>query len=330
MRVAAPGRRSDATPPTTPTAPIAIGPLLRRFLEAYWLRPENAFWMTLRSATLGREPFRDPTADLACGDGIFTFLHSGGLLDPAFDVFLAAVPSEGTANRRHDMFDVAAPQYRPPILEHPRKRVNLGVDLKPALLQKARALELYDNLIQHDANDPLPIPDASLRTVYCNAAYWIHNIDGLLAEIRRILAPDGNAVLQVKLDSLNRYTLEPHRDMLGDTFLDIIGRGRRECWPTLASRTEWERRFAGAGFHVVSATPFITRTHAYLWDVGLRPIAPLLVRMVNALTPDTRAAIKRDWVDLFHELLRPICDPAFELSAVPDEPAEIQFVLAAD
>lgn len=315
-------------PPSIASAPIGKDVLLRRFLEAYWLRPENAFWMALRSATLQSEALRAPVADLACGDGIYTFLHGGGVLCPEFDVFLGAVPHGDTSNVRHDMFDAESERYRPAILHCPIERIHLGLDLKPALLEKARRLDVYEHLIRHDANDPLPLPDASLRTVYCNAAYWVREIDGFLREIRRTLTPDGRAILQVKLDSLNRYTLEPHRAALGDAFLEIIGRGRRDCWPTLASRSEWERRFTAAGFHIVSATPFITRMHAYLWEVGLRPIAPLLVRMANALTPDTRATIKGDWVELFSELLAPICDPAFDLSAKPNEPVEMQYTLA--
>ena len=52
--------------------------LLRRFLQVYWLRPENAFWMTLRSETLADCPIEQPALDIACGDGLFSFLHCGG------------------------------------------------------------------------------------------------------------------------------------------------------------------------------------------------------------------------------------------------------------
>ena len=62
-------------------------------------------------------------------------------------------------------------------------------------------------------------------------------------------------------------------------------------------------------------------THAHLWDVGLRPIAPLLVRMTDGLNRKTRAAIKRDWVELFLELLTPLCKPDLDLWPGRDEPA---------
>ncbi len=141
-------------------------------------------------------------------------------------------------------------------------------------------------------------------------------------------------ILQVKLDSLRGFTLTAHRDVLGDRFLDIIGRGRLDSWPSVASRSVWESRFKAAGLAVESATPFVTKTHAHIWDIGLRPIAPMLVKMAGALTPQTRAAIKDEWVDLFCELLEPICNPKLDLlpgelaGQLAGEPAEVQYVLA--
>jgi len=148
-----------------------------------------------------------------------------------------------------------------------------------------------------------------------------------LHEMRRITRSTGRIILQVKLDSTRRYTLESYRESLGDRFLDIIGRGRTACWPTLADRSTWEKRFANAGLNIEEATPFITKTHAHIWDVGLRPLAPLLVKMSNALKPETRSAIKSEWVELFLELLTPICRPDFDLSADSDDPAEMQYIL---
>ena len=68
--------------------------------------------------------------------------------------------------------------------------------------------------------------------------------------------------------------------------------------------------------------------HAHIWDVGLRPIAPLLVKMTQALSPETRASIKREWVDLMIELLEPLCAADLNLFSATDDPAEIQYVLS--
>jgi hypothetical protein len=78
---------------------------------------------------------------------------------------------------------------------------------------------------------------------------------------------------------------------------------------------------------VEQAVPFVTRTHAHVWDIGLRPIAPLLVRMTESLTPQTRSEIKRDWVALFQDLLTPLSSPDFDLFRTSSEPAEVFYVL---
>ena len=319
------------------------GKLLRRFLQAYWLRPENAFWMTLRSEVLRPYQLEGPSADLSCGDGVFSFIHAGGVLDPAFDVFAAVGNLDGTVSRqlsmgsrqpsvggKHaDMFDYVSDDYQPAIRSPVDERIDVGTDVKRTQLAKAKRLNLYHRLIRHDNNASLPFDNHTFQTIYCNAAYWVENIDGFLTELGRIIRPGGRVILQVKLDSLRRYTLNAHRNVLGDRFLDIIGRGRIESWPSLASRSVWESRFKAAGLAIENATPFGTRIHAHIWDIGLRPVAPLLVKMAGALTPQTRAAIKDEWVDLFCELLEPICNPKLDLLPGGDEPAEIQYILTA-
>ena len=212
---------------------------LRRFLQAYWLRPENALWMALRSEVLSPYEPQHPSIDLACGDGVFSFLHCGGEFDPAFDVFTCVAGLDRVRDEHSDIFDCDGDQYRPTIQARPPDTIDVGTDLKTNLLTKARRLDLYDQLVRHDNNQVLPFDTESFQTVYCNAAYWVENIDGFLAQIGRITRPGGRIILQVKLDSMARYTLEAHRHLLGDRFLDIIGRGRIETWPTLADRRTW-------------------------------------------------------------------------------------------
>ncbi len=301
--------------------------LLRRFVEMYWLRPENALWMTLRSLALRDVELSHPSIDLGCGDGVFSFLHMGGAFDPAFDVFTSVDHLDKVRTSHADMFDSADTSYQPRIHKQPTDRFDVGADFKASMLAKAGALNFYTRLSEQDNNKPLRFESGSFTTVYCNAAYWVKNIDGFLAELARIANPNGRIVLQVKLDSMKRYTLSKFEAALGAKFLDLIDRGRMDCWPSLTDRKSWESRFARAGLSISSATPFVTRTHSHMWDIGLRPIAPQLVRMANALTPQTRTEIKRDWVDLFCDLLTPFCDPALDLFPGTDELAEIQYVL---
>ena len=301
--------------------------LLRRFLNAYWLRPENAFWMSLRSLALSTCPLDPTSIDITCGDGIFSFLHCGGELADDFDVFRGAGHLDRVTSRSADMFDCRSDCYAPEVIRQPDRCFDHGCDLKPVLLEKAAALNFYPNLVQHDCNHPLPFADESFTTIYCNSAYWMTDVAGFLCQLRRITRRNGRVILHVKLADMHDYTLRRFRAQLGDKFLDLIDRGRRDCWPAVATRAEWETRFDRAGLSIQQTLPFVTRTHAQIWDVGLRPIAPLLVRMTNHLSPPTRLDIKRDWVALFRELLEPICHPDFDLFQADSEPAEIQYVL---
>ncbi len=314
-----------SAPPPAPA--LHSETLLRRFLAAYWLRPENAFWMTIRSMLLGRVELTSPSIDLCCGDGLFTFLHAGGTLSPEFDVFHAVGNLDQVSRQHADMFDVPDAHYDPQVTRPPLGQVDVGCDLKPNLLAKASTLGLYRSLVQHDSNQPLPFDDQAFATIYCNAIYWLTNIDAALRELHRVLRPDGRIVLQVKLATLDNHTLTSTAPQLGPAALDVIGRGRRACWPTVATADGWEERFAAADLAIVDRAPLATGAHARIWDIGLRPIAPLLVRMANGLTPANRSAIKADWLDLLEPLLAPLATPDLAFGPDSDEPVEMQYVL---
>lgn len=319
--------RVRVAPTDIPDAPDHTADVLRAFLSAYWLRPENALWMALRSQALDRCGIVGPSLDLSCGDGVFSFIHAGGRFDDGFDVFTSVAKLDRVQREHADMFDHVTDNYNPVVARRPKATIDVGTDLKPSLIAKARRLDFYGRLVEHDSNIPLPFHDDAFETAYCNSAYWMSNIDGFLSELRRVVRTSGRVVLHVKLDSMRQYTLTRHRDILGDTFLNTIGRGRIESWPTLASRSKWESRFATAGLIVEDVFGLATRTHSHLWDIGLRPLAPLLVRMANALDIETRRSIKHDWVSLLFGLLKPICTPDIDLFEGSAEPAELQYVL---
>jgi SAM-dependent methyltransferase len=283
--------------------------------------------MTLRSDVLSACAWERPCADLCCGDGLFSFLHRGGELDPAFDVFWPTAAAQEALPAGRDMFDHHSDAYAPPIRVPAAEPVDLGTDVKPSLLSKASRLNLYGRLVRHDHNEPLPFASASFRFVYCNAAYWVRNIDAFLRELGRIVEPGGKVVLHVKLDAFHKVSLNAHRRVLGPRFLERIVGDRLRSWPTLAGRRTWESRFRSARLVIDGEAPFITETHLRLWEVGLRPIAPLLMRMANAIDAKTRAAIKQEWVALLIDLTAPFCDPGFSLSGSASEPGEIQYVL---
>lgn len=301
---------------------------LRRFLNAYWLRPENAMWMTLRSEVLSNAPLQRPSADLCCGDGIFTFLHAGGVLEPSFDVF-AGMQSRPRQDRvTTDMFDAVGDEYRPAIVRAADRPVDVGMDLKRNLLEKAGRLGFYRRTMLHDCNHALPFADAHFDSIYCNSAYWVENVDGFLREVARALRPGGRAILHVKLAPMREFTLRRYERVLGSGFLDIVTGNRLDSWVSLADQSSWERRFRNAGLSIESCTPIAAKLHAQLWDVGLRPLAPMLIRLANSAAPGIRAEVKGEWVDLMLELATPLCDPKLAEDSGSHDVAELQYVLS--
>ena len=81
------------------------------------------------------------------------------------------------------------------IVTPPRQKIDVGLDLKQNLLKHASELNLYDSLVEHDANYPLPFADSQFRTIFTNSAHHIDNIEGLFTEFRRVLTDDGQVLL---------------------------------------------------------------------------------------------------------------------------------------
>ncbi len=312
---------------TTASATAEASSRLRRFLNCYWLRPENAFWMSLRSQALDAFEFDGPAIDISCGDGVFSFLHAGGDFDCEFDVFHEVGHLDRVRDAFADMFDHTTGIYSPQVTTPPNWRMDIGTDIKPNMLLKACTLDFYESLVEHDNNQVMPFENDSFTTVHCNSAYWVANHERFMSEVARITRSGGRVLLSVKLDSMRNYNLSAHKAKLSQRWLDIIGRGRIESWPSLCDDETWKQRFKSAGLEIVSRTPFITRTHAHIWDIGLRPIAPLLVRMANNLSADTRREIKSDWIELLDELLAPLNQPSFDLFAGESDPAEVLYEL---
>lgn len=307
-----------------------INDLLPAYLSAYWLRPENAVWMVLRSLALAEADEPGINLDLGCGDGIFSFIHAGGRFDDAFDVFASVGQLDQVTHQHADMFDHVDDRYEPRIKRCPHRSIAVGTDHKQALLAKAESLEFYDRLTVQDHNQRLPFADSQFQSIYCNTLYWVREIDTFLNEIARICRPGGRVIVQVKLDSIRRCTLQGHRAQLGDPLLQILGRGRFDTWTTLADRSTWERRFSRAGLMIDDVQPVASASHAQIWDIGLRPIAPLLVKMANHLDAGTRTAIKQEWVELLLEMTTPLCRPDLNLTRNGAEPVELQYVLTPD
>ncbi len=293
---------------------------LRHYLNLYWLRPENGLLCAFKSKAFEDLEIEAPSVDISCGDGLFMFVHLGGVCGDDFDYFVCTRAGEFSHRSFVDIYDSCPGNYEVPIVQRPAVTIDYGTDFKQALLDKAGRLDLYGELVLHDNNlVPLPLPEHHFQTVYSNAVYWTENVEPLLADIHRMLKPGGRALLEV----MTPYFLETLDDIepyLSAEAMVILDRRRRQTMPGSRHFGQWRAIMESCGFAVQDCRcVYPARVLLDIWNIGLRPISHLLIQMTDAVSAEQRSKIKREWVDIFFELFKPLLSarPTYTLERAP-------------
>lgn len=299
-------------------------------LNVFWLRPETALWRELDIRAMRSFVFHGPSLDIGCGDGIFSFIRAGGRFSPEFDAFRSMSGLDRYFDHV-DVFDAYDAKLSPTVTVTPSYRIDFAFDHKAALLSKAGTLGLYGALKQGDANRTLPFEDESFESVFSNILYWLNEPQEALKEIRRILRPGGRVCLMLPNETFPEYSFYNQLCVkTGDprwAFLEKLDRGRLEVNQRQAlPRSKWEAMFARAGLAVVSHKAHLSKTVVLGWDIGLRPLFPVLHRMAESVAPDKLPEIKQEWVATLRQFLEPIADMDDDLSP-ESEPAFNCYIL---
>jgi SAM-dependent methyltransferase len=280
---------------------------LRNFLNLFWLRPENGLITPFKSKAFEDLIFESPSLDLSCGDGLFMAIHLGAEFDEDFDYFKATKASEFNHDNFVDLFDEFNENYDVKFIKKPEIKIDYGSDWKQALLDKAEKVDLYKNLVLHDNNKlPLPFEDNFFKTIYSNSVYWVKEPEKLVKDIFRITKSGGNVFLEVLTP--NRYEiLYELEKYLTPTAIDILDRKRRANTPGLRDLSEWKKIIQDAGFEIVEIkSVYPHKMLMDIWNIGLRPIAHLLIQMSDSLEDKKRHKIKQEWVEIFYQLFKPL------------------------
>jgi len=287
-------------------------------LNVFWLRPETALWRELDIRAMRTFEFRGPSLDIGCGDGIFSFIRSGGRFSDTFDAF-RSMSGLDKYFENVDVFDACNPAVHPVVTVAPSYRIDVAFDHKANLLAKAGQLGLYGALKQGDGNRALPFEDERFSSVFSNILYWLDRPQDALHEIHRILRPGGQACLMLPSETFpefsfyNQLCVKP-----GDAkwaFLDKLDRGRLEVNKRQAlPRSAWEAMFAKAGLRIAFHKAHLSRTVVLGWDIGLRPLFPVLHRMAEAVPAAQLGEIKQEWIATLRQFLEPIADMDDELA----------------
>ena len=261
------------------------------FLNLYWARPEVAIWRSLDALQMKDVSFKKPFLDLCCGDGTFTFTLFGGKVSLDFDVYKSIKSTSNFWKGRdiHNQQNV----YKPKIVKKSRRKVDYGLDWKQNLLNKADSLGLYDNLIKHNLNNPLPFSDNRFNSIFSNVFYWIDNLEQLIKESYRILNHNGILVVCVpdirfRENLIFNYYLKKHYRWSKELDRGIYANISKHCY----SYHKWRLLFTKFGFKIIKHSTYLSENLIKFWNIGMRPYSPYLIEMANGLKKDVRLKIK--------------------------------------
>lgn len=265
--------------------------LTKNFLNLYWLRPETAIWRVLDVIQMKNIQFKKPFLDLGCGDGTFSFTHFGGKCNIDFDIFQA----KNTENffKGNDIYNQTT-DFTPNVTSKPKIKIDVGVDLKQSLLDEAKKLNLYETLLKHDLNKPLPFDDESFETIFSNTFYWIHNLQQLLLESNRILKKKGKLIICVpdikfKKNLIYNFFLDSKQIWAKSLDRGIYSNANEHCY----SYSKWKSLFADAGLKIISHSNYLSENFIKFHNIGMRPYSPYVIEMANNLSsPNIRKKIK--------------------------------------
>lgn len=281
-------------------------------LNVFWLRPETALWREIDIRAMQGFDFKMPSLDLGCGDGVFSFIRSGGGFSAEFDAF-QTLAGLNRFFENVDVFDAFDPRVSPAVTRPAGHRISFGFDHKANLLGKAGQLGIYESLKQGDANRKLPFADDSLKSVFSNVVYWLDDPQAVFKEVGRVLQPGGRACLMLPNRTFPEFSF--YNQLYVKTknpqwaFLEKLDRGRfADNIRQSRSGGDWEAMFKRAGLRVAAHKAHLSRAVVQAWDVGLRPLFPVLHRMARAVSPDAFPDIKREWIATLRQFLAPLAD----------------------
>lgn len=285
---------------------------MEELLKVYWLRPETALWRHLDIKAMENFQFKSPSLDIGGGDGLLSFIRAGGEFDLLFDAFQSMKEMNNYFDGE-DVWNHYDDSLKPLITKEPNYKIDYILDHKRALLDKAKTLNLYNNFIQHDANQKLPFKDNEFNTIYSNIVYWLDKPEETLKEIYRILNKGGECCLFLPNSTYPDFSF--YNELYLKTgskdfeFLKSLDRGNLSEIKSAKNFDEWKNLIEKSGLTIKEHKMHLSKTVMQIWHIGLRPIFPLLLEMVRSIdNQDKLKSIKKEWIQTFNMMLKPIAN----------------------
>lgn len=285
--------------------------LLEDFLNVFWLRPEAGLFMAISAyvlKTAPATPFQGPSLDLGAGNGTFLFLAGGGQLSLEYDYYVQA----GNLDKYWDHADIydnfnkaGKPSYITRVPEH---KITYAFDHKDNLRKQAEFLNFYEDFKVGNADERWPFEDGQLQSVFSNIFYWLQDPQFLFRELSRVLKKDGKAFLALQDPALPDLcpTYRPEDYPAFSETLTLLNRGRNKTSLWRRSVEELEELCEKNDLEVIYKRGYLSDMVMKIWDIGLRPLSPVLISMANTLSEEERRKHKAEWLKIITDLLLPV------------------------
>ena len=155
----------------------------------------------------------------------------------------------------------------------------------------------------------MPFREDSFQTIFSNILYWLDSPEAPLREIRRLLRPSGRVWLCFPDPAFLRICTSYTWQDSGSRLLRLLNRGRSENIRWTLSVPEWHGLVRRIGFKLLSDRPFLSPRTLRCWDIGLRPLFPVLLKTVQQLNEGDRLRMKEEWI----QTVRPFLEELVEL-----------------
>jgi SAM-dependent methyltransferase len=283
---------------------------LQQLLNAYWLRPETALWRQLDILAMKNFEFKSPSLDIGCGDGLFSFIRAGGQMNLEFDAFRFVTDLEKYFENV-DIYDTYQASSKIRVVANPNYQIDIGFDHKANLLRMSEILEIYKETIHGVANALFPFENDRFESIFSNILYWLDKPENAISEITRILKPGGKACLMLPSNTLpeysfyNQYYIKTKNQAY--SFLEKLDRGRfSDQIKHSRASIEWENIFIENKLSIVSHVKHISKLNIQIWDIGLRPLFPLLKKITDSIEDDKFLNIKSEWIQTVRMFIEPL------------------------
>lgn len=231
----------------------------------------------------------------------------GGELTSAYDVYLN-LKLKGFWNKK-DIYNQSETPIPPRFIsKRPRYSYTVGLDHKINLIKQASYLGAYQKTVLADANQSWPFRNNSFQNIFSNIGYWLSNPNFLFSELGRTLKSGGKAYLALQTPSLPKLcpSYRPNDFPNYSQLLTLLNGGRSECSNWRLSLKELECLIRDNGFKLAYHRYYLTSVTLKIWDIGFRPLTPVLTKMANLLTSRKRVQLKKEWIELLNQLLNPV------------------------